>query len=60
MWNIALDGSGNPHIPSQTPCGSAGCRPIATVNSDGTYSLNQECEPNANFYVASMVLTTIR
>ncbi|KZV72582.1 glycoside hydrolase family 30 protein [Peniophora sp. CONT] len=42
FWNIALDGSGNPHIPTQTPCGSAGCRPIATVNSDGSYSLNQE------------------
>ncbi|KAI0027735.1 glycoside hydrolase [Vararia minispora EC-137] len=42
LWNIALDGNGNPHLPSQTPCGSAGCRPIATVNSDGSYSVNQE------------------
>ena len=43
LWNIALDGNGNPHLPSQQPCGTAGCRPIATVNSDGSYSLNQEC-----------------
>ena len=43
LWNIALDGNGNPHLPSQTPCGSAGCRPLAPVNSDGSYSLNQEC-----------------
>ncbi|KAI0270571.1 glycoside hydrolase [Gloeopeniophorella convolvens] len=42
MWNIALDGNGNPKLPGTNSCDSPGCRPIATVNSDGSYSLNQE------------------
>ncbi|KAI0270572.1 glycoside hydrolase [Gloeopeniophorella convolvens] len=42
MWNIALDGNGNPKLPGTTSCGGPGCRPIVTVNSDGSYSLNQE------------------
>ncbi|KAJ7260891.1 glycoside hydrolase [Mycena haematopus] len=42
MWNIALDGNGNPKLPGTDSCGGAGCRAIAQVNSDGTYSLNQE------------------
>ncbi|GLB39557.1 putative glycosyl hydrolase 30 family protein [Lyophyllum shimeji] len=41
MWNLALDGSGNPRFPGTPSCNS-GCRPLATVNSDGSYSLNQE------------------
>ncbi|KAJ7873048.1 glycoside hydrolase [Mycena olivaceomarginata] len=41
MWNIALD-SGAPKLPGTTSCGGAGCRSIAQVNNDGTYSLNQE------------------
>ncbi|KIY71901.1 glycoside hydrolase family 30 protein [Cylindrobasidium torrendii FP15055 ss-10] len=41
MWNIALDGNGNPLYPGTNSCGG-GCRPIATVNSDGSYSVNQE------------------
>jgi hypothetical protein len=43
MWNIALDGSGNPKLPGTSSCGGPGCRPIVTVNSDGTWSVNQEC-----------------
>ena len=43
MWNIALDGSGNPKLPGATSCGGPGCRPLVTVNSDGSYSWNQEC-----------------
>jgi len=42
MWNIALDGTGNPKLPGTTSCGGPGCRPIVTVNSDGTYTLHQE------------------
>ncbi|KAI0321320.1 glycoside hydrolase [Amylostereum chailletii] len=42
MWNIALDGSGNPKLPGTTSCGGPGCRPIVTVNSDGSYTLHQE------------------
>ena len=45
MWNIALDGSGNPKLPGTNSCGGPGCRAIATVNSNGTYSLNEECAP---------------
>ncbi|KAF8064208.1 glycoside hydrolase [Lyophyllum atratum] len=42
MWNIALDGSGNPKLPGTSSCGGPGCRPIVQVNADGTYSVNQE------------------
>ncbi|KAF8736272.1 hypothetical protein AX14_000583 [Amanita brunnescens Koide BX004] len=41
MWNLALDGSGNPKLPGTNSCGT-GCRPVVTVNSDGSYSFNQE------------------
>ena len=44
MWNIALDGNGNPKLPGTNSCGGPGCRPLITVNSDGSYSYNQECE----------------
>ncbi|KAJ6566886.1 glycoside hydrolase family 30 protein [Mycena capillaripes] len=40
-FNIALDGDGNPMLPGTNSCGS-GCRPLVTVNSDGSYSYNQE------------------
>ena len=42
MWNIALDGQGNPKLPGTTSCGGPGCRPIVTVDSNGTYTLHQE------------------
>ncbi|KAL0952777.1 hypothetical protein HGRIS_007001 [Hohenbuehelia grisea] len=42
MWNIALDGKGNPKLPGTSSCGGPGCRAIVTVNSDGSYSVNQE------------------
>jgi hypothetical protein len=42
MFNIALDGQGLPTLPGTNSCGS-GCRPIVTVNSDGSFSYNQEC-----------------
>lgn len=42
MWNIALDGNGNPKLPGTSSCGGPGCRPIVTVNSNGTWSVNQE------------------
>ncbi|KAJ7482201.1 glycoside hydrolase [Mycena galericulata] len=41
MWNIALD-SGTPELPGSDSCGGGGCRSIAQVNLDGSYSLNQE------------------
>jgi hypothetical protein len=43
MWNFALDGSGNPKLPGADSCGGSGCRPLVTVNSDGSFSPNQEC-----------------
>lgn len=43
MWNLALDGNGNPKLPGTNSCGGNGCRAVVTVNSDGTYSVNQEC-----------------
>ncbi|KAI0369366.1 glycoside hydrolase [Pilatotrama ljubarskyi] len=42
MWNLVLDGNGNPRLPGSDSCPDAPCRPIATVNSDGSYTLNQE------------------
>ncbi|KAJ7663654.1 glycoside hydrolase superfamily [Mycena rosella] len=41
MFNIALGGDGQPILPSANSCGS-GCRPLVTVNDDGSYSYNQE------------------
>ncbi|KAJ7581883.1 glycoside hydrolase superfamily, partial [Mycena floridula] len=41
MFNFAADGSGNPKLPGTNSC-QGGCRGIVTVNSDGSYSWNQE------------------
>jgi len=41
MWNLALDGSGKPMLPGAKSCGIP-CRGIAQINSNGTWSLNQE------------------
>jgi O-glycosyl hydrolase len=43
MWNIALDGSGNPKLPGTNSCSAPGCRALVQVNSDGSYEMNQEC-----------------
>lgn len=42
MWNLALDGNGQPMLPGTSSCGTP-CRPVAQVNSDGTYMIHQEC-----------------
>ncbi|EIM84383.1 glycoside hydrolase [Stereum hirsutum FP-91666 SS1] len=42
MWNLALDGSGDPKLPGTNSCGGPGCRGIVTINSDGSYELNEE------------------
>ena len=42
MWNVATDATGNPKLPGTTSCGGNGC--WAMVNSDGSYSFNQDCE----------------
>ncbi|KZT50967.1 glycoside hydrolase family 30 protein [Calocera cornea HHB12733] len=42
LWNLALDGAGNPKLPGTDSCGGPGCRGVVTVNSDGSYELNQE------------------
>eukprot|EP00914_Ancora_sagittata_P010913 GHVO01021335.1.p1 GENE.GHVO01021335.1~~GHVO01021335.1.p1 ORF type:complete len:527 (-),score=31.84 GHVO01021335.1:146-1726(-) len=41
MWNIALDGNGQPMLPGTDSCGG-GCRGIVQINSDGSWSVNQE------------------
>lgn len=44
MWNIALDGNGNPRLPNTDSCPSPGCRALVTIDDDGKgYTLNQEC-----------------
>ncbi|KAI0734077.1 glycoside hydrolase superfamily [Fomitopsis betulina] len=42
MWNLALDGSGQPELPGSNSCGGGGCRGVVQINSDGTWSVNQE------------------
>ncbi|KZO93648.1 glycoside hydrolase family 30 protein [Calocera viscosa TUFC12733] len=42
LWNLALDGNGNPKLPGADSCTNPGCRGVVTVNSDGSYNLNQE------------------
>ncbi|KAF8736341.1 hypothetical protein AX14_000454 [Amanita brunnescens Koide BX004] len=42
MWNIALDGNGGPKLPGTNSCGGPGCRGIVQVDSDGSYTINQE------------------
>ncbi|KAF8637166.1 hypothetical protein AX17_003070 [Amanita inopinata Kibby_2008] len=42
MWNIALDGIGEPKLPGTNSCGGSGCRAIVQVNDDGTFVVNQE------------------
>ncbi|KAH9947622.1 glycoside hydrolase superfamily [Amylocystis lapponica] len=41
MWNFALDGNGEPKLPGTNSCGTP-CRPLVTINSDGSFSYNQE------------------
>jgi hypothetical protein len=41
MWNLALDGNGNPILPGTNSCGG-GCRGVVQINSDGSWSVNQE------------------
>jgi len=41
LWNIALEGSGQPEMPGSTSCVTP-CRGIVTINSNGSYYLNQE------------------
>ncbi|KAG1816364.1 glycoside hydrolase family 30 protein [Suillus subaureus] len=42
MWNIALDGSGQPLLPGTDSCGGSGCRGVVQINNNGTWSVNQE------------------
>ncbi|KAF9040063.1 glycoside hydrolase [Panaeolus papilionaceus] len=42
MWNLALDGSGNPKYPGTRSCSAPGCRGVVTINNDGTWTVNQE------------------
>uniref|UniRef100_A0A0W0FXC6 Glycosyl hydrolase family 30 TIM-barrel domain-containing protein n=1 Tax=Moniliophthora roreri TaxID=221103 RepID=A0A0W0FXC6_MONRR len=41
MWNIALDGNGNPMLSSSSSC-KPPCRALVNVEDDGSYSFNQE------------------
>ncbi|KAF9235914.1 glycoside hydrolase family 30 protein [Melanogaster broomeanus] len=41
MWNLALDGNGNPLLPGTNSCGG-GCRGVVQINNDGSWSVNQE------------------
>ncbi|KAI0369367.1 glycoside hydrolase [Pilatotrama ljubarskyi] len=41
MWNLALDGNGNPKLPGTSSCGIP-CRPVVQVNSDGSFTYHQE------------------
>ncbi|KAI0802063.1 glycoside hydrolase [Irpex lacteus] len=41
MWNLALDGSGNPELPGSNSCASPKCRGVVTI-SGSNYDFNQE------------------
>lgn len=41
MWNLALDGSGQPVLPGTDSCGG-GCRGVVQINAGGSWSVNQE------------------
>jgi hypothetical protein len=41
MWNLALDGNGQPMLSGSNSCGG-GCRGVVQINSDGSWSVNQE------------------
>lgn len=47
MWNLALDGNGQPMLPGAMSCGNP-CRGIVQINADGTWSVNQEFWPIAH------------
>lgn len=55
MWNIAADANGNPKLPGTNSCGGAGCRPLVTVNGDGSYTLNQECNIVSLFFLSRTI-----
>ncbi|EIN08490.1 glycoside hydrolase [Punctularia strigosozonata HHB-11173 SS5] len=42
FWSLAGDASGGPILPGTDSCAGAGCRPVVTVNADGSYVLNTE------------------
>ncbi|KAG6826979.1 hypothetical protein H0H92_013684 [Tricholoma furcatifolium] len=42
MWNLALNASGDPMYPDTNSCSGPGCRPLVTINPNGTYNFNQE------------------
>jgi len=42
MWNIALDGNGQPQLPGSGSCQNPPCRGVVTIN-DGSFTLNEEC-----------------
>jgi len=41
MWNLALDSNGGPFLSGSDSCSTA-CRGVIQINSDGTWSPNQE------------------
>ncbi|KAI0345963.1 glycoside hydrolase [Trametopsis cervina] len=41
MWNLALDGNGQPELPGSNSCGSPPCRGVVTI-SGSNWSVNQE------------------
>lgn len=43
LWNMALDGKGQPLLPGASSCKSSPCRGVVTIG-DGSYTLNEECE----------------
>ncbi|KAG8738175.1 hypothetical protein FRC10_007168 [Ceratobasidium sp. 414] len=42
MWNIASDANGGPKFPGTSSCNPTQCRAMVTINTDGSYSFNQE------------------
>ena len=60
-WNIALDGNGQPELPSSNSCASPPCRGIVTI-SGNNWSPNQECTSALSpfFFLLSPSLIPLR
>ena len=43
-WTLVSEPNGGPKLPGTTSCGGPGCRPVASVTTSGSYTLNQECK----------------
>ena len=59
MWTLASDPSGGPKLPGTNSCGGPGCRAVATINTDGIFSLNRSVCPFLSGACFPQLTTTV-